>query len=764
MKLDKKLSFWIIYILVNIKALRANHQFKDNKKAKYLKSSEIIRNLQTSNTTNINTTKIYNITLTNFYINEDELIFIFLCTPKIQNSQDNITFMLNLQISRYDNSDGSWYSKNYDCYFEEFYNSGMYIAILDFNITGLTEIFIYDEIQEIKNQSIIYYINCPNKYSVVNPSKGSYLSNQTIQGQYDYYINITDFYIENTDLILIIDFKPIIPKNITLIVAVSFENNNESSGYYLNGTVFIEININNSSNKDITNLKNFNITKYKEISILTASIKNNINEYMIKVDFNHEKKMIIRNNDELNILNNTETFNNYYDINISEFHLNGNELVFMIDYFPKTMENITLILTLGIFTYNELMEYNKDEKINVTININNNSNIYTIILDNFNFDLRIEILIMNAFIVKKNEIDYFFIYYPNETLIYEIPFKNNTEIPSISYSINITDFSLNDTGITFIISFEPYTSDNIYLSIILEILSYNVSLGKWTNKYTNITILLDYYTNQYYSNLLYFKSTEYFEISISETFAINYNFYNICKIYYTQKRITNQIFIPNTLNQINPTNIPTNEPSYNSNNMNGDNVGNNEDNEDNINNDNNEEISATTSLITNKQSSGKKSIGIIIGIIAGALVIIGIIIFIIICVRKSKNTMKIVNNIIITDSEDKIRTTDNGDIYLEMPEETMRTFVFVTQNQMKIELSIECDKSIKDLIKLYFEKINRKDLFKDSSIYFLCGGKNYRNEEGKVENYFRDHTKLNVIIVVDEDDKIEIDNNRFCCW
>ena len=131
---------------------------------------------------------------------------------------------------------------------------------------------------------------------------------------------------------------------------------------------------------------------------------------------------------------------------------------------------------------------------------------------------------------------------------------------------------------------------------------------------------------------------------------------------------------------------------------------------------------------------------------------------------KVKTQQKIVNNIIITDSEDKIRTTDNRDIYLEMPEETMRTFVFVTQNQMKIELSIECDKSIKDLIKLYFEKINRKDLFKDSSIYFLCGGKNYRNEEGKVENYFRDHTKLNVIIVVDEDDKIEIDNNRFCCW
>ena len=150
MKLDKKLSFWIIYILVNIKALRANHQFKDNKKAKYLKSSEIIRNLQTSNTTNINTTKIYNITLTNFYINENKLVFIFLCAPKIQNSQDNITFMLNLQISRYDNSDGSWYSKNYDCYFEEFYNSGMYIAILDFNKQGLLKYLYMMKFKKLK--------------------------------------------------------------------------------------------------------------------------------------------------------------------------------------------------------------------------------------------------------------------------------------------------------------------------------------------------------------------------------------------------------------------------------------------------------------------------------------------------------------------------------------------------------------------------------------------------------------------------------------
>ena len=53
----------------------------------------------------------------------------------------------------------------------------MYSLTLDFNITELTEINIYDAIEEYREHNNIYYINYLKEYLIINPPKAPYLKN-----------------------------------------------------------------------------------------------------------------------------------------------------------------------------------------------------------------------------------------------------------------------------------------------------------------------------------------------------------------------------------------------------------------------------------------------------------------------------------------------------------------------------------------------------------------------------------------------------------
>ena len=58
--------------------------------------------------------------------------------------------------------------------------------------------------------------------------------------------------------------------------------------------------------------------------------------------------------------------------------------------------------------------------------------------------------------------------------------------------------------------------------------------------------------------------------------------------------------------------------------------------------------------------------------------------------------------------------------------------------------------------KMYFKAINRKDLIKDSSIYFLYKGKIIsKNKDDLVKNLFQKDNEQNIIAVIDQDDKIQ---------
>ena len=174
----------------------------------------------------------------------------------------------------------------------------------------------------------------------------------------------------------------------------------------------------------------------------------------------------------------------------------------------------------------------------------------------------------------------------------------------------------------------------------------------------------------------------------------------------------------------------------------------------------NEETESAISINYSNKSSSKTSIGMIIGIIAGVLVVIGAIIGIVICIRRKKekniddknnNTtlenFKSQNSLLIKNSE--------GDLIIKEPKENMRTFIFQTQKQEKEIFSIESDKSMKELRKLYLEKINHKELIENKNIFFLFKGKHFTIEtDGLIKDYFHDYVNPNIIIVVDNEDEL----------
>ena len=403
--------------------------------------------------------------------------------------------------------------------------------------------------------------------------------------------------------------------------------------------------------------------------------------------------------------------------------------------------------------------------MNVSININNNSNTCTVNLINFNINWHTEIRILNAFVENKNKDAYFFIYYPSKRLIYNFSLEIPTEIPSNNYYINISDFYSNNTGILFNIFIEPFTSENIDLIITLYIYSYNSSSRNFTFQYVNVTLILDYYSNIYYSILYNVNLTEYFEISINRAFISTNNLINKYNIFYPAKTLHYETIVTHTSSPIRPIYTPTNESTNNQNDGNDDNNAGNRGNDGNSNIDNEDnDAESTPSTVVTKKSSSKVSLGLIIGIVLGVLLFIGIIVGVVIFIRKRRKKIKndknkVVNGIPSNESEDKITTT-SGNIDLTVPEKDMRKFRFETQSQFKIEFSIEGKKDLKDLRKLYFEKIKRNDLLNDQSIYFLQGGNLLRCDDSLVKDKFKNYKELYNIVVVDGEGKIfKLQNN-----
>ena len=79
-----------------------------------------------------------------------------------------------------------------------------------------------------------------------------------------------------------------------------------------------------------------------------------------------------------------------------------------------------------------------------------------------------------------------------------------------------------------------------------------------------------------------------------------------------------------------------------------------------------------------------------------------------------------------------------------------------TTGQDEVKISIDPNKTMGELIKSYFNKIKRKDLYGDESIIFMKNAKVIsHNSSELIKTYFEGLNEGNVIVITDLDDKIK---------
>ena len=304
--------------------------------------------------------------------------------------------------------------------------------------------------------------------------------------------------------------------------------------------------------------------------------------------------------------------------------------------------------------------------------------------------------------------------------------KKDLLIESNNVNITITNITYEEREINLYINPESELQNNLTFLITLYIDKYDDYLGFWLSKEIEVRAC-DYYGisifSAYVEDLTFDNLTLDIFLAILNITIDNSNANNTYNVYFDQLEFNFQE--ENSISIINYLSPPDFEGD-------GDNV--------------NVPISTdnSESSINSESSSGSLSTGIIIGIIAGGVLIIGAIITTIICLckKKNNNTMNessnkeiITEEDIIFDQLQKIKNKGNNIIKL----------FFETQSQkIKIEFEIDGYCSLEEMRNQFFEKINRIDLKKDKDIYFLFGGNGFPiNKKGLVKNFFKQGDKDN---------------------
>ena len=83
-----------------------------------------------------------------------------------------------------------------------------------------------------------------------------------------------------------------------------------------------------------------------------------------------------------------------------------------------------------------------------------------------------------------------------------------------------------------------------------------------------------------------------------------------------------------------------------------------------------------------------------------------------------------------------------------------------TTSQGKIKIIIDPNKSIKELIKFYFEKIKRPELFGDQNIRFILNANLISQDSNQpIKTYLNKKVDVNTIVIDDLEDKIKPKHN-----
>ena len=282
---------------------------------------------------------------------------------------------------------------------------------------------------------------------------------------------------------------------------------------------------------------------------------------------------------------------------------------------------------------------------------------------------------------------------------------------------------------------EPELDNDITLLIKIYIDKYNYTLGYWTNKEIDVRAYDYLGTGEvftaYVEELILDRLTGNMSITILN---ISVESYNSSNVYY--------IFFEETTFNFPGINVPESTLITYSTNI---------DYIDNI--DSNIISNGSTS---SSGLSGGAIAGLIIAIVVASAGIISPILYC--CCRKPKPEIKPKTE--VNESENlSISTTTsktNSITNQNKIEKNDRTLTFQTTAQLKKSIVIDGDKNVRQMRKIYFRAINRKDLIKDSSIYFLYKGKIItENKNDLVKNLFQKDNEQNIIAVIDQDDKIQ---------
>ena len=167
---------------------------------------------------------------------------------------------------------------------------------------------------------------------------------------------------------------------------------------------------------------------------------------------------------------------------------------------------------------------------------------------------------------------------------------------------------------------------------------------------------------------------------------------------------------------------------------------------------------------SNKSSSNKISIGAIIGIIGEAIILISIVTIIICYCKKKKNE----TNFLLIPPPTPLPThfpggvselnifsiTNQGEPQVQN-EESKVTIQLITTSQERIIIKFDPEKTVADLIKFYFHKINRPELFGDMNIRFLLNAEILKYDSKElIKNKINKKNEVNTIVVDDLEDKI----------
>ena len=168
--------------------------------------------------------------------------------------------------------------------------------------------------------------------------------------------------------------------------------------------------------------------------------------------------------------------------------------------------------------------------------------------------------------------------------------------------------------------------------------------------------------------------------------------------------------------------------------------------------------SNNSQTFSSRNTSGSISIGVIIGIIGGAVAVIAAVITIICCCKKKKIPEPPSNE--SSEQNTTITPVINNNpelIYEYEPEKksaNKKKIIFETTGQYKVQITIEPDKTMEELIKYYFEIRKRKDLFGDKTISFMLNGNViFHDSKDKIKKFINQKNDVNIILVNDVEDK-----------